>query len=539
MFHAALAAVSIAIPISQPTQVQGKYPDGVWLDLREGIDPHGLKLVPGAEGSTELGEMDGVGCVRTSAEKKAWYIYFQTPKDFIRPDRDTLTFEMEYLDNGHGPVILQIDSALPCIPSGGFNYRAAPAVWRADTNTWKPARWQIADGAFADVARDGVRFRLFAQGWEGNDPICISWVRVSHEAIRMEPATDVALCGQTVPVTLSACNRAGDPLPDGTQVALDCEPPSPAAVDAPTVSLAAGQAKFSVMTGDEPGTAWIAASAGDMSASAPLHVMAGDAAVAQQTVLVGPAEMTAQFAPENLVDSSVTLGADDHGQDVLRCTFSLKPQARAQYATLTLGVPVPGLPRRFCAFLGSDDESVDSLMLDLVDRDGEVFAYTLDPWGFGALKPYMELGLDCRAFSYATFGTPKRNGIIDLPCSLRSLRVRLTEDYPEAHFSIWGFQFDVLAPADAEASPQPTAAERYERGIQLKAAGRMAEAAQELRAAIQADPAHVEAHFALAWVLIETGDRQAAAAEFRKVIELAPDSQRAAESQRALGRLAQ
>ncbi len=538
MFHAALAALSIAVPLSQPTQVEGKYPDGVWIDLRERIDPRGLKLVPGAEGSTEVGEMAGVGCVQTDADKKAWYIYFETPKDFIRPDRDTLAFEAEYFDNGYGPVLLQIDSVLPCIPSGGFNYRAAPAVWRGDTHTWKPARWQLTDEAFADVARDGVRFRLFAQGWEGNDPVCVSWVRVSHEAICMAPASDVVLCGQTVPVTLSACNRAGDLLPDGTQVALSCDPAGPAAVDAPTLSLADGQAKFNVMAGEEPGTAWITASVGDISTSAPLHVLAGEGAVTEHTVLVGPAEVTAQFAPENVADSSVTLATDDHGQDVLRCTFSMKPQARAQYATLSLGVPVPGLPKRFCAYVGSDDESVDSLMLDLVDRDGEVFAYVLDPWGFGALKPYMELGLDCRAFSYATFGTPEANGIIDLPCGLRSLRARLTEDYPEGHLTISGFQFDLVAPVTEQVAPEPTAAEHYEQGMELKAAGRMAEAAEKLRAAIEADPTHVEAHWALAWVLIETGDRQAAAAELRKVIELAPGSDRAAGSQRALDRLA-
>lgn len=526
------------MPLIQPTQLHGKYPEGVWLDLRERIDPHRLKLVPGAEGSTEMGEMAGVGCVQTSADKKAWYIYFETPRDFTRPDRDTLAFETEYLDNGYGPVLLQIDSALPCIPSGGFNYRAAPAVWRRDTNAWKRARWQIADDAFADVVRGGVRFRFFAQGWEGNAPLCISWVRVSHEAIRMEPAAEVALCGQTVPVSLSACDAAGDPLADGTEVVLTCEPGSAAAVDPATVSLTDGQAELRVMAGGEPDTAWIRAAAGDISASAPLHVLAGGGPVAEQTVLLRPGEMTAGFAPENVSQSSVTLATDDQGQDLLRCTFSMKPQAQAQYATLTLGVPVPGLPKRFHALVGSDDESVDSLMLDLVDRDGEVFAYVLDPFGFGALKPYMELGLDCRAFSYATFGTPQANGVMDLPCGLRSLRVRMTEDCPEAHLDFWGVQFEVVAPVAGEAAAGPAAVGHYERGMQLKAAGRMAEAAEQLRAAIEADPAPVDAHWALGWVLIETGDREAAAAELRKVIELAPGSDRAAESQRALDRLA-
>lgn len=43
---------------------------------------------------------------------------------------------------------------------------------------------------------------------------------------------------------------------------------------------------------------------------------------------------------------------------------------------------------------------------------------------------------------------------------------------------------------------------------------------------------------ALAWVLAEIGDGQAAAAEFRKVIDLAPGSERAKEAARALQRLA-
>ena len=53
------------------------------------------------------------------------------------------------------------------------------------------------------------------------------------------------------------------------------------------------------------------------------------------------------------------------------------------------------------------------------------------------------------------------------------------------------------------------------------------------------EPDNVEAHWVLAWVLVELNDREGAAREFRKVIELAPGSDRATEAEKALGRLEQ
>ncbi len=86
--------------------------------------------------------------------------------------------------------------------------------------------------------------------------------------------------------------------------------------------------------------------------------------------------------------------------------------------------------------------------------------------------------------------------------------------------------------------PNDADAERhFQRGVELKGAGRHTEAARELRAALQADPRHLEAHWVLAWVLIELKDPAGAAGEFRKVIEIAPGSDRAKQAQRALERL--
>ncbi len=85
----------------------------------------------------------------------------------------------------------------------------------------------------------------------------------------------------------------------------------------------------------------------------------------------------------------------------------------------------------------------------------------------------------------------------------------------------------------------PTAEEHCQKGLELKRAGQASQAADELRAAIAADPKHVKAHYTLGWVLLDLKDKPGAAAEFRKVIELAPDSDEAKEAKKALERIGQ
>jgi hypothetical protein len=109
---------------------------------------------------------------------------------------------------------------------------------------------------------------------------------------------------------------------------------------------------------------------------------------------------------------------------------------------------------------------------------------------------------------------------------------------------------DDIAPEPVQAPPQPIvtvtptrdpqrAEEAYRRGLELKRAGKMAEAAEQLRTAVEADGEHLAARYALGWVLVELKDNDGAAAAFRKVIELAPGSKQAAEAQAALERLGQ
>ncbi len=99
-------------------------------------------------------------------------------------------------------------------------------------------------------------------------------------------------------------------------------------------------------------------------------------------------------------------------------------------------------------------------------------------------------------------------------------------------------QTETTAPVAPQTAPAESARKHYQEGVRLKGARKYAEAATELRAAIKIDADHVDAHRVLAWVLIELKDSDSAAAEFRKVVELAPGSEKAAEAQRALQRLA-
>jgi len=94
-----------------------------------------------------------------------------------------------------------------------------------------------------------------------------------------------------------------------------------------------------------------------------------------------------------------------------------------------------------------------------------------------------------------------------------------------------------LPEAEQVASPSEVAQQHCEQGRRLKAQGRYKEAAEELQAATAADPNYVEAHWVLGWVLIELKDTDGAAKAFRKVIELAPGTDRAKEAQKALERL--
>ncbi len=88
-----------------------------------------------------------------------------------------------------------------------------------------------------------------------------------------------------------------------------------------------------------------------------------------------------------------------------------------------------------------------------------------------------------------------------------------------------------------QAPAGPSAATLVEEGMEAKKAGDYDKAENKFRDALAADLTSEDAHWGLAWVLAETGQKDEAISEFEEVISLTIDAERRSESERAIKRL--
>lgn len=97
----------------------------------------------------------------------------------------------------------------------------------------------------------------------------------------------------------------------------------------------------------------------------------------------------------------------------------------------------------------------------------------------------------------------------------------------------------LLVYGDRAGAPRPpTAQEYYASGLGCKRRGETETAIRQLERALALQADHREAHWALAWLLAQAGRPQEAAAEFRRVLQLAPAENQKREAEAALARLA-
>ncbi len=556
------ATMLLGLPLLQPRQAPPAHPEGVWIDFRNGEDSHGLEYMEAFQCPHKLTQIDGVGCAQT-IPPGGLYLQFQAPRDMIVPGRDTLTFETEVYDGDPHFFMLQVESTTPSVAPAESYFRTLPTVQRHNTKEWRWVRWQVTDPAFCDPARDAIRFRFYDEAWWNDGRLLsISQVRVTHEALVFRPQQDAVLAGQRLPITVEAYDKTGQPLPDGTEVKLASRPGPALTERPPSVILKGGKADFEVTAGPKPDTVLLSGLPAGARAwvTKPIFILAGQGKLEERTDLVTGEELaaTARFDSDSLAESKVSTFTDDKGQVALRGTCVWKPNVAPSDVRLILNVPFAGVPRRFRVRLGCPDRSVDTAAVRIKDRDGELFPYILEQRGEGTPLPvYAERGLECRAVGGPSYmeGGGTTDGIIDLPCSLFALYIAPMPGCHEAEIDVWAVETDVLGPSKGEAAPpkravgQPATAEpapaqpnlageqHYQRGLEFKRAGNLTSAADEFRAAIAADPKHAKAHYALGWVLLDQKDKTGAAAELRKVIEVAPDSEEAKEAQKALDRV--
>ncbi len=454
---AALQLPSLRYFFAQPRPPPLRDFEGVWIDLRAGEDAHGLEWLDGWQCSRKMGEAGGVQCAQTDLQAGGQYLLFEAHWDMIVPDRDTLTFEVEYFDSGRFPLILQVESALPTVAGAEVYWRGAPTKWREDTRTWRRARWQVTDEAFCDIARGKIRFRLHDQGWRGDRTLSVSYVRVTHEALCFRPQSEVLLCNQRMSVAMEAYDPVGEPLPDGTEAALSCEPEDSLAALPQSVTLTDGRATLDLQAGAEPGTAWLTARTETLTARSALHILAGKGEIVERTDLASGEDLAdrAEFVGRNVAESTIDTFTDDQGQVVLCAQFVRKPNAGE--VDLRLGLPIAGFPKRLCVHMGCPDESIETVWAEIVDRDGEVFPYALEQLGGGPLPHFADRRLDCRAspgptWNERTWDGQGTNGVIDPPCTLRTLRLTPSAGLDQGQLHVWGVEVDVLAPAENDAA---------------------------------------------------------------------------------------
>jgi hypothetical protein len=450
-----MALLSLGLPLLQPAQPPLPYPEGVWIDFRQGLQSEGLEYVAEAGCSHAVTEIDGVGCAQTLPRGvEAQFLRFQAPPGILRPDRDTLTFEVEVYDGDPHIFMLQVESTTPTEATGLTYYHSQRAVQRHGTPKWRWVRWQVTDPAFCDPTREALRFQFYDEGWWNDGRLLsLSQVRVTHEAVVLRMQQDAVLCGERAPVTVEAYDRAGKPLPDGTRVKLTTRPGGMLAECPESVVLAGGKAEFEVVAGTKAGTVSLyGLPAGKQAwAGRPIYILAGQGKVEDRTELVTGEQLvtTARLEGGSTRASSISTFTDDQGEVALRGTWSSEREGNpVGYAELILDVPLAGVLRRLTVCMGCPDGSVDSVWARVKDANGELFTYWLEGIADNrALPEYAERGLEFRALSGPTYvqGPGSWDGVMDLPCTLHTLSLQPMPKLQQAQIDVWRIEADVTA----------------------------------------------------------------------------------------------
>jgi hypothetical protein len=411
---------------------------------------HGLSYDtrPETESRVQYIEMEKRWCIATENEAGQYYIDLVPDVDAIPPGSDVLSVIVEYLDNGTGPIVLQYRSAEMVSTPGGWQYVAAPEVWRRNTRTWKRHTWQIRDAAFAQLPGGTRQFRLSSEGFGPPDrDLYVTFVGISRECLWLdaEPAA-LAADGESVShVTLTARDAKGQPVPDGTEVRLHA-----ARGTAPkTITLTGGQATFDFRASARPGTGAVFAVLGERVERCTIYLLPGKGTPQPQTRRFEPAEMAdvIKVSGDSVTDSTVSLVADPDGTPYVEVRVKFDPAAQQGPPLAFIACPlrIDGVPERLALEVGGDG-SADWFMTLLEDVYGERFVYTLWPMGQGAIQGWRRVELQANARTYAC--ERPGDGIIDLPAEFPLLRVFFQPGCREGVLRLRGVEVEILGLAD-------------------------------------------------------------------------------------------
>ncbi|MBI4604777.1 MAG: DUF4838 domain-containing protein [Planctomycetes bacterium] len=156
--------------------VQADHEDGRTKPVAAVAGKAGRRAVPGAGGGR--------------------YVYFDVDDSFYLDDAQPVDVEIDYLDEGKGPIVLEYDSSDGAAAHGGA-FKPLQAAVLEGTGAWRTVRVALADPAFAGRS-NGHDFRLSAPG---------GGLVLGAVAVRKRSAVTAAVAG-AAPVVLAASGKA-------------------------------------------------------------------------------------------------------------------------------------------------------------------------------------------------------------------------------------------------------------------------------------------------------------------------------------------
>lgn len=423
----ALLLVSVHVATAQANPL----PDGVSIQFGETDEPHGL-LFRTPDDQCQRLEVKGRPCRATDHASKRWVLAFATDPDFKIEGRDTISVISEYLDNGHGPIYIQYVGR-----DGG----TAGPVERGGTGEWRIGRWQITDPAFAQTDGHGIKFQFTGEGWFGTADLHLASVRVTHEAVRLTPARVIVPAdGQTTTsFAVDAFDVSGEPVADGTEIALTCD----GASTPPSVVTRDGHATFDVTSGPERGTVRLDARLADVSGGALLYQVVGDGALFEFTHGVAAEDLrtSIRFGGREAERIEVIEPEEGDDPDVVEIRLAFPPEGQRARALLRMGLAIPGKPQTLRFDVGSDG-SLTQLNVLLGDMDGDLFLYGVYSGGDGTLDGWHTKEIDVNRLGMC-YG-PDMDRVLELPLTWHTLSLHFAPGTTEGVIFIRRMEADCV-----------------------------------------------------------------------------------------------
>jgi hypothetical protein len=129
------------------------------VSLTAGGDERGLYPVAVDDGPFELVTVAGVTALQMPRRPRGHYLYADVDERFLFNRRAAVEITVEFLDQGSGSLLLEVDADDPAAPHAGA-YKACATVPLTDTGAWRQHTWTIPDARFGGNQNNGADFRL-------------------------------------------------------------------------------------------------------------------------------------------------------------------------------------------------------------------------------------------------------------------------------------------------------------------------------------------------------------------------------------------